>query len=170
MRIAILSDTHDNLLNVRAAVDILRQEDIDKLLHCGDVCGPGVVEALQDFDVFFAQGNMDRMPALGLAVEAFHGPGHLARFHTLMLSGSQAALLHGDEERLLHRLIHSGEYAYVFHGHTHRPADRQIGPTRIINPGALGGLHRAPRSMCIFDLETDQARFIEIPQEPEGER
>jgi len=162
MRIGLLSDTHDDLENIRAAAATFRREGVHRLLHCGDVCGPGVVEALNGFEVTFAQGNMDRMPGLALAVEALQGPDRLARCHLLVLDGLSVALLHGDDETLLHRLIHSRRHAYVFHGHTHRRADGRVGPTRVINPGALGGLRREPPSICILDLETGQARFVEI--------
>ncbi|MGD1996983.1 MAG: metallophosphoesterase family protein [Anaerolineae bacterium] len=168
MRVGLVSDTHDNLRNVRGAVEIFRREEVTRLLHCGDVCGAAVVEALEGFTVHFAQGNMDRMPALGLAVEALQGSGHLARSYSLVLDGRRVALLHGDDEGLLRHLIHSGQYAYVFHGHVHRQGDRRIGPTRVINPGALGGLRRGPRSICILDLRTGQARFIEIAEKAEG--
>jgi hypothetical protein len=134
------------------------------------VCGPAVVEVLEGFAVYFAQGNMDRMPALGLAVEALHGRGRLARYHDLVLDGFRILLLHGDEGGLLHRLIHSGRYAYVLHGHTHRRADRRMGSTRVINPGALGGLRRESPSVCILDLETGQACFVELPLEAEKGR
>ncbi len=162
MRIGILSDTHDNLANTRKVVEFFAREGIATLLHCGDVCGPTVVEALEGFTVYFAQGNMDRMPALGLAVEAIHGPGRLARLHELVLDGFLVALIHGDDEPLLHHLIQKGGYAYIFHGHTHRRAVRQAGPTRIINPGALGGIRWESRSACSVDLETGEVRLIEL--------
>lgn len=163
MRIGLLSDTHDNLPNVRAAVDILRAEGVTRVLHCGDVCGPAVVEALMGFEVYFAQGNMDRMPALAMAVEALHGVDRLATsYHALVLNGRSVAFLHGHDEGLLSRLIQSGEYAYVFYGHTHRRSDRRVGSTRVLNPGALGGTRRERRSFCLVDLETGEARFIEI--------
>ena len=69
-----------------------------------------------------------------------------------------------DEVRtdVLGNLIASGEYAYVFHGHTHRRRDRMIGHTRVINPGALGGRRTERRSFCILDLATGETRFVEL--------
>jgi hypothetical protein len=71
-------------------------------------------------------------------------------------------MVHGHHEGKLRRLIHAGEHAYVFHGHTHRRGDRHIGPTRVINPGALGGMRWQQRSFCILDLGTDEATFIKL--------
>ena len=62
----------------------------------------------------------------------------------------------------LRRAIDSGEYDYVFHGHTHRYKDEIIGKTRVINPGALGGKKVEDRSFVILDLESGVLqRFIE---------
>lgn len=162
MRIGLLSDTHDNVETVRAAVELFRREEISRLLHCGDVCGPTVVDALKEFDVTFAQGNMDRLPPLALAVEMLQGPGRLARVHRLVVDGFTAALLHGDDEAILNDLITSGEFAYVFHGHTHRRADRMVGSTRVINPGALGGTRYEPRSIAICDPEASRVDLIRV--------
>lgn len=162
MRIGLLSDTHDNLQGVEAAAAVFQSEGIDTLFHCGDVCGPAVVEALSGFNVTFARGNMDRSNELALAVETHQG-GRMARWHRLVLDGYQLALLHGDETDLQHQLTRSGEYAYIFCGHTHYREDVRIGPTRLINPGALGGTRRESRSICILDLAKDTIRFVEFP-------
>jgi predicted phosphodiesterase len=37
--------------------------------------------------------------------------------------------------------------------------DKRIGKTRVINPGALGGLKKQSRSVALLDLETDQLIF-----------
>lgn len=165
VKIGILSDTHDHLENVQAAAEFLAREGITTLLHCGDVCGPEVVQLLAGFSVYFARGNMDRMPALGRAVEASQGPGRLARCHELVLDGHRLAVVHGDEGELLHRLIGSGGYVYVIYGHTHRRTERQIGSTRVVNPGALGGIRLERRSFCTLDLRTGLLRFHELPLE-----
>jgi len=162
MRIGLLSDPHADLRALGAALHLFRQAGIVQLLHCGDVCGPAVVEALDGFSVHVALGNMDRAPGLARAVEACQGLGRLARCHFLLLDGVQVALLHGDDQGLLRRLVSSRRFAYVFHGHTHRRADRRVGSTRVINPGALGGTRREPRSVCLLDLALGQARFVEL--------
>jgi putative phosphoesterase len=162
MKIGIISDTHDNLHNLEAALEVLRAEEVTKILHCGDVCGPGIVRALMDFDVWIAQGNMDRHHGLTQTVKETLGPGRLAWLHKLTLNGYPVAMVHGDNEEVLGNIIASGQYAYVFYGHTHRRRERTTGHTHAINPGALGGMRRQSRSFCTLDLETDQVRFIEL--------
>lgn len=162
MRIGIVSDTHDDMHALGRALDILEREGIDLLLHCGDLCGPEVMRALTPFDAYVARGNMDRHNALEAAAQQTIGAGRFADRHTLMLDGASAALMHGHHEDELRQLISSGEHAYVFHGHTHRGRDQRVGPTRVINPGALGGVQWQRRSFCILDLSTEETEFIAI--------
>jgi len=162
VKIGIVSDTHDNLNNLEAAVEVLRAEDVSSILHCGDLCGSDVIRALDGFDVWIAQGNMDRH--VGLSQTAAEKFGHIpfAWFQKPTLNGYPLAMIHGDNEEVLGNIINSGQYKYVFHGHTHRRRDQQVGRTRVINPGALGGTRKQSRSFCILDLATGEARFVEL--------
>lgn len=162
MKIGIISDTHDDLRNLQEVLVRLQAEGVRAILHCGDLCGPGVVQALAGFDVWIARGNMDRHPDLGPVVEVLLGNGRLAWLHSPTLNGCSVAVTHGDQEEVLGNLIRSGEYAYVFHGHTHRRRDQMVGRTRVVNPGALGGTRWQQRSFCIVDLEIGEVRFVEL--------
>ncbi|MEA3340663.1 MAG: metallophosphoesterase family protein [Chloroflexota bacterium] len=162
MKIGIISDTHDNLDNLEAALEILAAEGVTHILHCGDVCGADVVQRLAGFEVWIAQGNMDRSIGLPWVVEETLGRGRLAWLHKLTLDGYSVGMIHGDNEEVLGNLVASGEHAYVFHGHTHRRRDQKIGCTRAINPGALGGTRKQNRSFCILDLATGEARLVEL--------
>lgn len=175
MRIGLISDTHDDLSNLKAALEVLQDEGVAKVLHCGDICGLDTVRALaglaptdvsqsrqNGFDIWIAQGNMDRHLGLSHAVDHLIGPGRLAWLHRLTLGGYSLAMIHGDNEGFLDGLIGSGKYAYVLHGHTHRRRDQTVGGTRVINPGALGGMHRQGRSLGILDLTTAETHFVKL--------
>ena len=76
------------------------------------------------------------------------------------LEGKKIAFLHGDDQRLLHDVEHSGHFDYLFYGHTHQAAERRTGPTRVINPGAL---HRArPKTMVLLDLATGALESVMV--------
>lgn len=162
MKIGIIADTHDDVGNLGVALEALRAEGVATILHCGDVCEPYVIRALAGFDVWIAQGNMDRDFKLAQAVEERLGHGRFAWLQKPTLDGYRVAMLHGENEEVLGNLIASGEYAYILYGHTHRRRDQTIGRTRVINPGALGGRQSERRSFCILDLATGETRFVEL--------
>lgn len=159
MRIGIISDTHDDVQALDHALGVLRVEGIDVLLHCGDLCTPATMEALADFDTWVARGNMDRHMDLDATARRTIDRDRFADRHRLTLDGRSAILLHGHHQEELRSIISAGTYAYVFHGHTHRRRDQRVGSTRIINPGALGGMRWQRRSFCILDLTADEVDF-----------
>jgi putative phosphoesterase len=160
MKIAILSDTHNKVERVRRAVAEIRRRGIATVLHCGDIENAPVVELFAGLDAHFVLGNCDYdADELRQAITAIGATLH-EDFGQLDLAGQAVAFVHGDDSRLLHDLEASGAFAYLFHGHTHVRADRQAGPTRVINPGAL---HRAvAKTFVVLDLDTGQAETVVV--------
>jgi putative phosphoesterase len=159
MRIAIVSDTHSRYATVEAAVKLIEERRVGLVLHCGDIEDSETVW-LFPANTQFVFGNCDTDRAsLRQAVYGIGGTLH-EPFGRVELDGVKIAFLHGDDGELLSELEHSGEYDYVFHGHTHIAAERRTGPTRVINPGAL---HRAkPKMFTLLDLESGQLERVEV--------
>ncbi|MBN1260384.1 MAG: metallophosphoesterase family protein [Anaerolineae bacterium] len=162
MRIGLLSDTHNQVQNVKRAAETFRSHGVHTVLHAGDITGPNVVRALQGFDVWLAWGNMDRDAHVGSLVVEIFGSGRIDTVQFLNLHGKSLVLLHGDDGDRLRALIRSGAYDYVIHGHTHAWRDERVGCTRVINPGALGGSGWRARTYAILDLAMDDLTRFEL--------
>lgn len=163
MKLGILSDTHNEVANTRAALEIFRARGVTRLVHCGDLTRPELVALFAGWDVAFVYGNIDRDRfALAGAVQRTAGPTHIGVTCELALNGWTIGACHGHDEELLDAMIASQAYTLVCHGHTHVRRDLQVGSTRVINPGALGGRHREARSVCVFDLEANTAEFCYV--------
>ncbi|MDR3575888.1 MAG: metallophosphoesterase family protein [Anaerolineaceae bacterium] len=164
MQIGILSDTHNNSENLQAALQIFKQKSIRILFHCGDVTRVEIAPLLAEFRVIYLAGNGDvlwgeiRQSLLQMNSESFGGLVYRGE-----IDGVKIAASHGHMEGAVDGLAGSGEYDYVFCGHSHRHKDVQVGKTRIINPGALGGLKAEPRSICILELSSGLAEFVTLP-------
>ncbi len=144
------------------AVELLRQYGAEFFIHCGDVGSPHVLDHLAGLPAVFVTGNTDydRQGLLRYG-QAIDVPGHIPSAD-LTLAGKRIAVTHGDDDRLLQRLIVSQDYDYVLHGHTHLRCDHRAGRTRIINPGAL---HRAAvKTVALLDTETDTLQFLTVEQ------
>lgn len=61
MKIGVLSDTHDNLANLLAVLEICREQQIDTVIHCGDLTGLEMVSHFAGFRTIFTFGNMDHV-------------------------------------------------------------------------------------------------------------
>jgi putative phosphoesterase len=150
MRIGILSDSHGNTAMVLQALDLLRDHGIETILHCGDIDDASTVFLFEGFTTHFVYGNCDHdrsgiRRAIIDAGMTLHEP-----FGKLELAGKKIAFLHGDDGSLFQRVEQSGEFDYLFYGHTHHAAEHWTGKTRVINPGAL---HRArPKTILLLDV------------------
>lgn len=163
MKLGVLSDTHDNLGTLCAALDTLRQEGVRVVIHCGDLIHAQLVPLFRDFETHIVQGNTDAMP--GAIVQAVLKLGNGSTYGATydgQFEGVRVAAIHGDSKAARKALQHSGLYDYVFYGHTHERKDKMSGSTRVINPGALGGRRHESRSFCIVDLKTGHVQFIEL--------
>jgi uncharacterized protein len=165
MKIAILSDTHNRHANVRLALAEIRKRGVTTVLHCGDIEDAETVRLFVGLDAHFVFGNCDYdLDALRGAITDAGATLHEHWGH-LELGGRKLAFMHGHEKSLLQEVEDSGNFDYLFHGHTHVAADRRNGPTRIINPGAL---HRArPKTFIVLDLKTGAVESIALPSDAE---
>lgn len=160
MQIAILSDTHDRHATVETALTLLRERGITTILHCGDIESPATVDLFAGLTAHFVFGNCDwdqhalrrAMAKIGATI---HEP-----FGHVELEGINIAFLHGHEPGLMRDVENSGHFDFLFYGHTHEAKEHVIGPTRVINPGAL---HRArPKTLVLLDLATRQVESLVV--------
>lgn len=161
MKICILSDSHDNIPLLCAAVSDAQQRGAEVVLHCGDIVAPSTLQKLSPY---------------GLPVHAIHGnnTGDLyslaklsSRPQSLIQYYGQDADITLDERRIF--VVHyphyakgmaaTGNYDLVCCGHTHRVAIDTVpnvkgGQTIICNPGTVSGVGGAPATYLLGDLRT----------------
>lgn len=163
MKIGIISDSHNNLENLDRALAHLRAAGVETLVHCGDMTDPETARRLAGFRVIHATGNGDYASGEIAAVLRQLNPESSSQpVFTGQVNGWSVAVTHGHLKGKVEELAASGIFEFVFHGHTHRRRDERAGSTRVINPGALGGLRVGPRSFCLLDLDSGEAEFIEL--------
>lgn len=161
MVIGLLSDSHGKHAATANAVRRLLDAGAEHLLHCGDIGSTEILDLLAGTPADAVLGNCD-FDERELVRHGEHvGVGVHAPFADLTLAGVPVAVIHGDDEPTLQRLLRAGGYRYVFSGHTHVAHDRKQGHTRWINPGAI---HRAARpSVATLDLATGTLKTLLLP-------
>lgn len=164
-RIGVLSDTHNDAVNLCAALEIFRQRGVQTLIHCGDVTTLATLEWMAGFRVYYVYGNGDHTSGeLRDMLLRYDPAGYGGLIFEGRIEGVRVAATHGHLPGSVDLLARSGKFDYVFHGHTHRRRDERIGRARVINPGALGGLRHEQRSCCLVDLEAGEVEFILLPE------
>lgn len=160
MRIGILSDSHNRIDSLRNALAYLTANQIDTLFHCGDVTSLETARLMAGFTVHFVFGNGDRdAKAIRDLLVSANPDSTGGLVFTGEIAGVRIAATHGHLAGKTIALAASGEYDYVFHGHTHVQKDETLGRTRIINPGELGSWRLQGRTLGILELSTGQLEF-----------
>lgn len=160
MKIGVISDTHNHLHNLQVALERLRQERVEVLIHCGDLTTPETASALSGFRVIHVCGNGDiASGAIRQRLLQLNPVNYSGILYRGEIEGLRVAAVHGHVPAALQDLIRNQSVDLLFTGHTHRRRDEQLGNVHLINPGALGGVKVEERSFYLYDLQTRQGQF-----------
>jgi putative phosphoesterase len=168
MKLAIVSDIHDNVWTLQAA--LAGMQDAEQLICCGDLCSPFVVALIAERfhgPIHIVEGNNEgdwrRMTQLaGNYSNVFlHG-----EFFQEIFDGKRVAVNHYTDIAL--PIAQSGRYDVVCCGHNHRFAIEQHGDTLMLNPGALLGYDPVarrdiPATFMLYETTSNAARGYQVP-------
>lgn len=155
MKIAIVSDSHDNVPNLEKALGWMNKNGIEAMIHCGDLCAPSVltkfIAPAFSGPIHLVFGNVeDRILMPKYAAECSNVK-HYGDVGEVELDGKKIAFVHFPDKAK--ELAKSGKYDLVFYGHTHKPWEEIIGHTKIVNPGTLAGLF-FKATFAVYDTAT----------------
>jgi len=165
MLIGLIADTHDNLPMVDKAVKKLNEMNVELVLHAGDYVAPFVIPKFDELKAkligVFGNNDGDR-ELLKKRFDEFEDLEVRGNFAEIVAAGLKIALLHGNEQELLHSLIDSESFDIVVHGHTHKTEVHQKGKTLIVNPGEVCGYLTGKSTIVLLDTDGRKAERIEL--------
>lgn len=140
MKLAIISDVHDNLPNLEKCLAWCRAEKIEALICCGDLTNSETLGFLAgNFSgrIHILMGNCDNYDedlVLGYSNMKYHD----RKGSRLQVGKYKVGFCH--EPYHIKHLFHIDKFDLIFYGHTHKPWESTENGVRLINPGTLGGL------------------------------
>lgn len=143
MKLAIISDSHDNLVNIEKFLSWSRKNKIEVIIHCGDIAsGETITKLAHGFvgKIYLVYGNMDESyrDEIYETIDTLNNVELFGDVGEVSLDNKKIACCHFPERA--RTLAESGKYDLVFYGHTHKPWEEKIGYCRLVNPGTLAGL------------------------------
>lgn len=170
LKLGIMSDSHDNLLAIDKALKVFREQDIDLLIHLGDIISPFALSKILEFPakIIIVTGNNDG-DLLQLKELAIKGGAMLKQFmYSTVIDGRKLFLTHGfgSKEQTINyveAIALTGSYDVILYGHTHEAAAISKGNTLILNPGETCGYLTNRQSVAILDIETMGYKIVELP-------
>jgi len=170
MRIAVISDIHDHVWKLDAALAGLASCDL--MICCGDLCSPFIVHQLgrgfarplhiifgnNDGDLYRITANARTYPQIQLHGEWFRAE----------IDGRRVAAHHFDN--VVRPVTASAEFDLVCFGHNHVFEISRAGRTLAVNPGSVMGCTFGPdgtrkdvASTCaVYDTATGEAEGYTI--------
>ncbi len=160
MKICILSDSHDHIPLLEAAVRDALALGAEAVVHCGDVVAPSTLGCLEQFGlpVHVIHGN--NTGDLYALTRLSHKPGGVLRYHGMdagiELGGKRIFLVHYPH--YARAMAATGDWDLVCCGHSHKVAIEWLpnvngGQTALINPGTVGGVGKPQATWVLGDLE-----------------
>src|SRR5439155_20044397 len=139
----------------------LLADDVELILHCGDIESVETVQLFKALPTSFVFGNWDKDRAkLASAIRDAGGTFHDS-FGAIELAGKRIAWCHSHERHQFRQLEHSDFFDYLFYGHTHVREQHRTGRTLVANPGAL--FRANPKTCIVLDVVTGEIKPILIP-------
>jgi len=164
MIIGIMSDTHDNLPMIEAAVNKLNELNVELVYHAGDYIAPFVDSRLKNLKspLIGVLGNNDGSKSLLKKKFGEFGADIRGRFAFDIIDGLRIAVVHGDNRELMRSLLELQSHDILITGHTHEPEIYRKGKMLIINPGETCGLLTGKSTIAILDTKKLEAKIIEL--------
>lgn len=166
MKVAILSDIHDNISNLEKALTQIKAE-AGAIIFCGDMCAPSTAAMLAESGLplyaFPGNNDMDQIGLIEMSGDKAKWFRMSCEFADIELEGKKIAFCHYPV--LAEFLADSKKYDAVFHGHTHETRNEKRERTLLVNPGSVCGIQKGKpgqASFAIYDTTTNNTKIIEI--------
>ncbi len=158
--LGVISNSHGRADAVAAAVDVFAASGVDQIVHCGDVGGRHVLDVISRLGGVFVWGDRD-LDRTGLMRYSYKlAVKCLGIMGELEFLDKKIVITHGDDKKLLHKLLKEQQYDYLLCGHALTPEDHIYGRTRVLNPGPLFGTSAS--SALLLEPASGEMRLIAL--------
>ncbi|MDP2736707.1 MAG: YfcE family phosphodiesterase [bacterium] len=148
MKFLIISDIHDNLVNLEKCLKWGRSENVENAICCGDVVNEETLKYLaENFKIIYlVRGNLEIYEES--EINKYNNIKYLGRFGVSEIDGKTVGLCH--EPWYIKSVLKIKPCQLVFYGHTHEPWIEEKDGMITANPGTLGGVFNKA-SFAVYD-------------------
>ncbi len=160
MKLGLTGDTHNNLKNVAVICDIFNSQDLDFVIHTGDISLPKTLYAFDMLNVTLKGvfGNNDQGEKEGLKKVCEEKNFLFQDKLEIKISGENFLFAVHDPNDIENRFYKPGNI--IVHGHTHRFRDEIYKGTFIFNPGECAGMIKGMNKVGIIDTDSPSMEII----------
>lgn len=157
MLVGVISDTHDRMPMIEAALALFERRNIDAIVHPGDFVAPFAVRRLLQYDrplyVTFGNNDGERSGLEKLMPQIVDGP-------LFVELGGRTILVHHFIEWCEPSDIQRADI--IITGHTHGVVNRFENGKLFLNPGECCGWVSGRCTVALLDTEGPSAEVCEL--------
>lgn len=165
MILAVMSDTHDNIWNLRKALSLVKAHRAEAIVHCGDFIAPFMLKELDEVKIpvhgVFGNNDGDRFLLTKLSLTSLS---HITLYDPvgeLNLERFKIAFTH--YQAVAEGLAATGRFDLVCFGHTHKASLDNVGGAVLLNPGEVMGKDGNP-GFYLVDTTKHHYNRIRLPE------
>lgn len=152
MKIAIISDSHDNRENLGLVAQKISEEKVECILHCGDVVAPSTLKEITKYNiplhVIHGNNTGDLMVLAKMASDKTSKVKYYGKDADIQLENKRIFIVHYPH--YAEAMALTGKYDLVCCGHTHIASIKSLvnikgKTTSVINAGNIAGIGEQPK-------------------------
>jgi hypothetical protein len=158
MRIGVVSDTHNHLVNVARIVELLNAARVERVVHTGDITQAKTLHALAALEAplvgVYGNNDVERESLARACAEL--GFEFVEPPLRLTWAGRRIVVVH-DPFDLAH---HRDDAEVALHGHNHMSVREQRDGTLFFNPGECAGHLPGHNRIGVLDLVSLETELL----------
>lgn len=163
MRIAIISDSHDNIWNLREVLKIVAQKSCGIIIHLGDFISPFMLKELEKAGIpvhgVFGNNDGDHFTATKMSLTTLKNINLHGIKGELTIDNRSIGFTHYPD--IAEGFAFTGKYDVICFGHNHTHSINKIKGTMLLNPGEVMGKDGSP-GFCILETKDLSVERIEL--------
>jgi putative phosphoesterase len=163
MFIAIISDIHNNKVNLKTVLGYCTAQKIQTIICCGDLASDETLDFMNDnFNgkIHYTFGNADTSALYDIEpTKEYKNTFLYKNFGETEIDNKKISFVHYPDAAK--KLCETGKYDFVFYGHTHKPWVEKIDSCTMLNPGNVAGEIYLP-TFAVWNTESDKFELIRI--------
>ena len=161
MLVGVVSDTHNNIKNIKKVIYLFNEEQVDLVIHTGDVSKASTLEIFSNLNspLVGVFGNNDRIEEGLQEVCDEYNFNFQEPPLSLTLENKKVAVFH--EPELIEGYVKDNQdIDLILHGHTHRYKEETVGDIIYFNPGESAGSMEGKSAIGLINMRNLKIRRI----------
>jgi hypothetical protein len=161
MLVGVVSDTHNNIKNIKKIICLFNDEQVDLVIHTGDISKAGTLRIFSDLNAPLVGvfGNNDRIEEGLKEVCVEYNFNFQEPPLSITLQGKKIAIFH-EPDLIENYIERNKDINLVLYGHTHRYKEETIDKTVYFNPCESAGSIVGKSALGIVNLNNLEIRRI----------